>query len=115
MMMRWLAAVLLFCSPGLGLAHSLSVAYVDLAAGKGEGEVSIQLDLALRDIALTLPLDANRDDKVTWGELLAMEPALQTLAADGLRLQSAAGRCTARPAGFRTTRGHQSQGSRCDT
>ena len=47
------------------------------------GDLRVELDLAVRDIALTLPLDANRDERVTWGELRAIRDELEPMRAAG--------------------------------
>ena len=74
-------------------AHTLSVSHLDITVPADGSDLRIELDLALRDIALTLPLDADRDEKVTWGELLAVRDPLQALVASGLHISTAAGSC----------------------
>lgn len=85
-------------------AHTLSVSHLDIVV-PGDGEpLSIELDLSLRDLALTLPLDANRDEVVTWGELRAVRGQLETLVGDGLALATNAGECELTPRGLATRR-----------
>ena len=74
-------------------AHTLSVAHLDIVVPADGSDPSLELDLALRDIALTLPLDANRDEQVTWGELLAVQAPLQDLVSRGLTISTRAGPC----------------------
>lgn len=91
-------------------AHTLSVAHVTVdarresAAGNGvpmpqndAASVDVELELALRDIALSLPLDADRDEQVTWGELQQARPALEKMALSGLSLSSDLGVCVLAP------------------
>lgn len=85
-------------------AHTLSIARIGIDAtarvdpARGEsvrGErIRVELELSLRDIALSLPLDADRNEQVTWGELQQARPALETMAAAGLSLSSSGGACT---------------------
>ena len=91
------------CS-GPAQAHNLSTARIGIDAtervGPVRGEsarparVRVELELALRDIALSLPLDADRNEEVTWGELRRIQPSLEAMAIAGLSLSSSAGTCT---------------------
>ncbi len=85
-------------------AHTLSVAHVDVTVPADGGDLSVELDLALRDIALTLPLDRNGDERVTWGELQAVRQPLQALVASRLSFSSGAGACTPEFRGLATRR-----------
>jgi hypothetical protein len=76
-------------------AHNLSVAHVDIAPAAGGGQ-RVELDLALRDLALSLPLDADRDEQVTWAELQAARPAIEAMVRDKMRLDDRAGACPLR-------------------
>ncbi len=76
-------------------AHTLSVAHVDVTSNP-DG-VTLEVDLALRDLALTMPLDLNGDNKITWGELHSQENALQRLILDGISLSAPSGRCRLEP------------------
>lgn len=94
-------------------AHTLSVAHVtvdvgahrDPAATQGArvprnddaAPVDVELELALRDIALSLPLDVDRDEQVTWGELQQVRPALEKMALSGMSLSSDLGVCVLAP------------------
>jgi HupE / UreJ protein len=80
-------------------AHTLSVAHVDIdASGQAsQAAVRVELELSLRDIALSLPLDTDRNEQVTWGELQQAQPTLEAMAVAGLSLSSSSGRCTLAP------------------
>lgn len=82
-----------FVLAGPCAAHNLSVAHVDVQVPTTGGEMRIELDLAIRDLALTLPLDANHDEVVTWGELLAQRRSLESLVSSGFRMDAAGGPC----------------------
>jgi hypothetical protein len=93
-MMRVLLALLLLsalCAPAH--AHSLSVAYVDVER-PAQAQVRAEVDLSVRDLALTLALDANHDEVVTWGEVRGSELALRQLLQTGVVFRTRAGSCT---------------------
>ncbi|MFD0737825.1 HupE/UreJ family protein [Lysobacter koreensis] len=85
-------------------AHTLSVAHLDIQVPDDAAPIRVELDLALRDIALSLPLDANRDERITWGELRALHGELEPWARSGLALSTRSGACTLHPAGLATRR-----------
>ena len=60
------------------LAHKGSDAYLDVQQGAA-GEFSFTYSVAIKDLDLLLPLDANADGKVTWGELKTAMPAILSL------------------------------------
>lgn len=90
------------CS-GPAQAHTLSIARIGIDATervdptRGESvraeRIRVELELSLRDVALSLPLDADRNDQVTWGELQRARPLLETMAVAGLSLSSSGGAC----------------------
>lgn len=95
----WLLAILFAALPAS--AHTLSVAHVDIVIPTDGSEgPRIELDLAIRDIALSLPLDINRDEQVTWGELQAIEQPLQEMVLSQLSLASKGGTCRLVPDGL---------------
>ena len=81
-------ALALACGPAL--AHKGSDAYLDVQqtpAPAGAGSLSdfrFSLAVALRDLDLVVPIDANADARVSWGEVRSATPqvlaALNTLA-----------------------------------
>jgi hypothetical protein len=75
---------------GPALAHKGSDAYLDVqqvvlaAAGAapasaGVRDVRFVLSVAIKDLDLLVPLDANADARVTWGEVKAAMPQVQAL------------------------------------
>lgn len=85
-------------------AHTLSVSHLDIAVPADGSDPKVELDLAIRDLALSLPLDANRDERVTWGELQAIRQPLEAMVLGGLSLSSGAGQCTLTPSALATRR-----------
>ena len=97
----WLATLaLLLC--GAASAHTLSVAHVDVSR-RGDAGVVVEVDVALRDLALGMPLDLDGDNAITWGELQRQRPALEALLVKGVQLDTASAGCplTARTLGTR--------------
>lgn len=79
-LLLWLA---LWCL-GTAWAHKGSDAYLDLQDG-ADG-VRVTLAIALKDLDLLLPLDADADGLVTWGEVRAATPAVLALLQQHARL-----------------------------
>jgi hypothetical protein len=95
----WLLALALAGGPAL--AHKGSDAYLevrqlapaDLAGGApaaraapDAGDVTFLLAVAIRDLDLVVPIDANADARVTWGEARAATPRVLALLNETARL-----------------------------
>lgn len=80
-------------------AHKSSDSYLAVQA-KGD-QVSLQWDIALRDIQFAIGLDANGDDQITWGEVQQKQRELQAWAGSRLSLQRG-GACTFAPQALQT-------------
>jgi hypothetical protein len=91
--MTWLVMWLMVWA-GTALAHKSSDSYLTVQA-RGD-QVSVQWDIALRDIQFAIGLDANGDDQITWGELQQKQRELQAWASSRLSLQRG-GACTFTP------------------
>ena len=91
----WLLAFALACAPAL--AHKGSDAYLDVRQTEpsaGAGSVSdfrFALAVAIRDLDLVVPMDANADGRVTWGEARAATPQALALFNEMARLEMPAG------------------------
>ena len=85
-LMLWLLAV---CLPGVAWAHKGSDAYLDVQQ-TAQGDYQFKLSVAVKDLDLVLPLDANADGKVTWGEIKAATPTVSALLNQAANLQAAA-------------------------
>jgi hypothetical protein len=97
MSLRYLSGLLLFLLAGAAAAHTLSVAHVDVTANTSKGGAVVDVDLALRDLALTIPLDLDGDNAITWSELSTQQPALESLITKGVILSAPSGSCTLHP------------------
>ena len=75
----------------LAWAHKGSDAYLDVRGDGAPGSaLQLSLAVAIKDLDLVLPLDANADGKVTWGEIQAANPAVQQLLQASTGLEGAA-------------------------
>ncbi|MFZ3192015.1 MAG: HupE/UreJ family protein [Moraxellaceae bacterium] len=94
---RWISLFLLCCVQLMGIsaaqAHQSSTAYLDISAAQTDQPLQLQYRLALRDLALLLPLDANQDQQITWQELSSQQAAVDQLLQDQLRLSQAGEVC----------------------
>lgn len=85
-----LILVLATVAAGPALAHKGSDAYLDVqqvapaAAGAAPASADVRdvrfvLSVAIKDLDLLVPIDANADARVTWGEVKAAMPQVQAL------------------------------------
>jgi hypothetical protein len=103
--LRRLAGAALLFAAGAAHAHSTSVGYVQVVPAPGDSRgIVVEIDLALRDLALTLPIDADRDEAITWAELSAARPDLETRVLGGLRVSRGGVACTLAPDDLATRR-----------
>jgi hypothetical protein len=75
------------------LAHTASTAYLAIEPAEGR-EIPFALRIALRDVDALLDLDANRDGRLTWGEVEDREQDIVQLARSAVTLSAADGACT---------------------
>ncbi|MEO8859046.1 MAG: hypothetical protein ABI343_18830, partial [Burkholderiaceae bacterium] len=84
---------------GSALAHKGSDAYLDVqeadapvsptsVATPSARKLHFTLAVAIKDLDLLLPMDANADGKVTWGEARAAMPAVLALANEAANLEA---------------------------
>lgn len=84
-MMHALRTLLCFCcltvgSGGAALAHKGSDAYLDVQQVNGVApDYRFTLSVAIKDLDQVLPLDADADGKVTWGEVKTATPQVLAL------------------------------------
>ncbi len=74
----------LVATAGTAFAHKSSDAYLQLSAAPGQLE--LRWDIALRDLDVALDLDADADGKLTWGEIRAAWPRIESYALPQLRV-----------------------------
>ena len=106
----WLSIVImmilsLLFLPLMAQAHQSSTAYLTLLPQHSSTSSNVNYDsdsdpshsmqaeyrLAVRDLALLLPIDANQDQAVTWQELLNQSTAIQALLREQLVFEQSAG------------------------
>lgn len=101
-MRRWIAqwaccALAALCMAGPAHAHKGSDAYLDVQQSAASGvpaglvEYRFSLAVAIKDLDLLVPLDADADGKVTWGEAKAAMPQVQALADEAANIAASAG------------------------
>ena len=74
----WLLFCVAILLAGPALAHKSSDAYLFLESSGGK--TSLRWDIALRDLDAALPIDANGDRQLTWGEVRQAWSAIDALA-----------------------------------
>lgn len=96
--MKRLALLAMICALPAA-AHKASDSYLSLRV---EGaKIEARWDIALRDAADPLDLDANGDGAITWGELKARQPELATWALSRLRVEGDGQKCGPGPVDLR--------------
>jgi hypothetical protein len=95
-MMRAALVLLLLAVGGSAVAHGTSRSYLTLAPAAGGYAGDWQV--AVPDLAVASPLDADQDGRVTWGEVLAQEAAIGELASSQLAFSDSSGACAMRVA-----------------
>ena len=78
---------------GIASAHKASDSYLQITASPGWLEV--RWDIALRDLDVALDLDSDADGKLTWGEVRAAWPRIESYALQRLVIHG----CALTPAG----------------
>jgi hypothetical protein len=96
--LRALLACLLLALPMLASAHKESDAYLTLSTDPAKPTVLHgQFDIALRDLAFVLDIDANQDAAVTWGEVKASRATIERYALGGVTIKGDGLTCEIRP------------------
>ena len=84
-----IAAGLLLCALGsLADAHISSNGFLNLHVS-GQ-HIDGSMELAVRDAELAVGIDADHDEQITWGEVRAASPRLQTYVQQHLKIHAAA-------------------------
>ena len=83
------ASVLLFASVG-AFAHTSGSSFLALRA-EGDSRVHAGWDFDIRDLHQSLQLDEDGDGTLTWAEILAARPAIESLVLTRTQLRSAGG------------------------
>lgn len=94
---RYLTLVLLLLTCTLVQAHEASTAYLNLTKDDSEGAADIsynaEYELSLRDLALLIDIDPNRDQQVSWAEVKSQTPLIEQLVTSKVKLDNAAQTC----------------------
>lgn len=75
----WRGCLLVALSAGSAQAHKGSDAYLSVQPLAANDTLVFDLSIALNDLDLMVPIDADADARITWGEVQAATPALLTL------------------------------------
>jgi len=92
----WAAATALSIAGSAASAHEGSTSYLTLDARASDGAVAGRYDVALIDLALAMPLDADSDGRLRWDEIEAASPAITRFVGAGLAVSRGGSRCTVR-------------------
>jgi hypothetical protein len=92
-MTRKIAAIVLLLVCGSALAHTSGSSFLALRA-ESESTVHAEWDFDVRDLNQALQLDADNDGAVTWAEILAARPEIQSLLLARTHLGSNGAACT---------------------
>jgi len=76
--------VFILCFPVATLAHKSSDAFLDISIT--ESMASFQLEVAVRDLLLAVPLDTDDNRNVTWGEVEESSTAINKYIVDHLQI-----------------------------
>ena len=85
---RVLAGAALSLCAGLATAHKASDSYLQIAAEPGA--LDVRWDIALRDLDVAIDLDSDADGKLTWGEVRAAWPRIESYALQRLAIEGCA-------------------------
>lgn len=95
-----LAVIGLGLTPLTAMAHKESDAYLNLRTSTANGHViEGRWDIALRDLSFVLPVDANNDGAITWGEVKAQRTVIEHYALSRLTIRGDGISCTTHPKG----------------
>jgi hypothetical protein len=97
---RWLAAsalMLMLCGAFSGAhAHTTSTSYLELNGSDDASQYDLRWDIAARELADAVDLDANLDNRITWGEIADAEPVIAQLLIGGVAVASDSEACRVR-------------------
>lgn len=94
---RYLTLLLLMLTCTLVQAHEASTAYLNLTKNDSGSATGItynaEYELSLRDLALLVDIDPNRDQQVSWAEVKSQTPLIEQLVSSKVKLENAAQTC----------------------
>jgi len=77
---------IVFIGVGTAAAHSVGTSYVRIEQSSDATISNVRVDLSLRDLAFAVGIDANRDGRITWGEVLQQSPSLVSYVTSNLTI-----------------------------
>lgn len=94
---RYLVLFALLLTGTLAQAHEASTAYLNLSKANSEETAGVvynaEYELSLRDLALLIDIDPNRDQQVSWAEVKSQAPLIEQLITTKVKLDNAAKTC----------------------
>lgn len=94
---RYLMLLVLLLTGTLAQAHEASTAYLNLNEANSEETTGVvynaEYELSLRDLALLIDIDPNRDQQVSWAEVKSQAPLIEQLITTKVKLDNAAKTC----------------------
>ncbi len=94
---RYLVLLALLLTGTLAQAHEASTAYLNLNEANSEDAAGVmynaEYELSLRDLALLIDIDPNRDQQVSWAEVKSQAPLIEQLITTKVKLDNAAQTC----------------------
>jgi hypothetical protein len=74
-------------------AHDTSRSYLNIDQRESNHRRTARWEVAIIDLAVAMPLDSDRDSRVTWGEVLAQESAIQAFVSSVVKFYDSSGPC----------------------
>lgn len=94
---RYLILLVLLLTGTLAQAHEASTAYLNLSQANSEDAAGViynaEYELSLRDLALLIDIDPNRDQQVSWAEVKSQAPLIEQLITSKVTLENAGQAC----------------------
>lgn len=94
---RYLTLLLLALTCSVAQAHESSTAYLNLnlsdSESTAESKYDAEYELSLRDLALLIDIDPNKDSQVSWAEVKSQTSLIEQLIQSKIKLESSAQAC----------------------
>ena len=94
---RYFTLLMLMLACTFSQAHESSTAYLNLTVDDADSATNIMYDatyeLSLRDLALLVDIDPNKDSQVSWAEVKSQTPLIEQLITAKVKLENAAQTC----------------------
>jgi len=89
---RYVMLLSMLLTATLVQAHESSTAYLNLSTNE-ERTVSAEYEISLRDLALLIEIDPNKDNQVNWAEVKSQTALIEQLITSKIRLEGDAQQC----------------------